>query len=65
LPLYRQHQRLADAGIEVTRRGDQPGERAASLLEPVYQAQLDSIRQSRVKAMDETPIKAGPRARAR
>jgi transposase len=29
------------------------------LLEPVYDAQLDSIRHSRVKAMDETPIKAG------
>ena len=32
---------------------------SASLLEPIYAAQLDSIRASRVKAMDETPIKAG------
>ena len=60
LPLYRQHRRLADAGITVSRpwltalvHG------AASLLEPIYAAQLASIRQSRVKAMDETPIKAG------
>ena len=32
---------------------------SASLLEPIHAAQLDSIRTSRVKAMDETPIKAG------
>jgi len=31
----------------------------ASLLEPIHAAQLASIRSSRVKAMDETPIKAG------
>ncbi len=30
-----------------------------SLLNPIYEAQLASIRASRVKAMDETPIKAG------
>jgi transposase len=60
LPLYRQHQRLADAGIEVSRAWlTRLVHRAAALLEPIYEAQLDSIRQSRVKAMDETPIKAG------
>ena len=32
---------------------------AAALLVPIYEAQLASIRASRVKAMDETPIKAG------
>jgi hypothetical protein len=32
---------------------------AAALLEPIYDAQLAAIRRSRVKAMDETPIKAG------
>jgi hypothetical protein len=32
---------------------------AGRLLEPIYQAQLESIRASRVKTMDETPIKAG------
>ena len=30
-----------------------------SLLAPIYDAQFESIRASRVKAMDETPIKAG------
>ncbi len=29
------------------------------MLAPIYAAQFDSVRQSRVKAMDETPIKAG------
>ena len=59
-PLYRQHQRLADNGIKVTRPWlTQLTHAALSLLEPVFAAQLDSIRTSRVKAMDETPIKAG------
>jgi hypothetical protein len=34
-------------------------QRAAELLEPLYQALLSSILQSQVLAMDETPIKAG------
>lgn len=34
-------------------------QQAAQLLEPIYTAQLDSIRTSRVITMDETPIKAG------
>jgi transposase len=60
LPLYRQHQRLTDAGITVSRAWlTQLAQQGASLLEPIYEAQLDSIRASRVKAMDETPIKAG------
>ena len=59
-PLYRQHQRLADNGIKVSRPWlTQLTHAALSLLEPVFTAQLDSIRRSRVKAMDETPIKAG------
>lgn len=32
---------------------------AVSLVEPIFNAQLDSVRRSRVIAMDETPIKAG------
>jgi transposase len=32
---------------------------SVSLFEPIYDALLDSIRSSRVKAMDEAPIKAG------
>jgi hypothetical protein len=34
-------------------------QQAAQLLQPIYEAQFDSIRMSRVKAMDETPINAG------
>ena len=61
LPLYRQHQRLRDAGIQVSRAWlTQLMQSTAALLEPIYSAQLESIRASRVKAMDETPIKAGP-----
>ena len=60
LPLYRQHQRMTDAGINVSRPWlTQLVQQGAALLEPIYEAQFDSIRKSRVKAMDETPIKAG------
>jgi transposase len=60
LPLYRQHQRLRDSGITVSRPWlTQLAQRTISLLEPIYEAQFVSIRTSRVKAMDETPIKAG------
>ena len=60
MPLYRQHQRLADAGFKLSRPWlSQLVQQAAGLLEPIYAAQLASIRASRVKAMDETPIKAG------
>jgi transposase len=60
LPLYRQHQRLLDAGFNLSRQWlTQLVQQAAQLLEPVYAAQFDSIRASRVKVMDETPIKAG------
>jgi len=60
LPLHRQHQRLGDAGIRVSRPWlTQLVQRVTGLLEPIYDAQFASIRGSRVKAMDETPIKAG------
>jgi transposase len=60
LPLYRQHQRLTDSGITVSRPWlTQIAQRTIGLLEPIYEAQFASIRASRVKAMDETPIKAG------
>lgn len=59
-PLYRQHQRLGDNGIRVSRPWlTQLTHAALALLEPVFTAQFDSIRASRIKAMDETPIKAG------
>lgn len=60
LPLYRQHQRLAAQGITVSRPWlTQVSQDSIRLLEPIYDALFASIRQSRVKAMDETPIKAG------
>ena len=59
-PLYRLHQRLADEGIRVSRHWlTELAHRAGALLEPIYEAQFQSVRESRVKAMDETPIKAG------
>ena len=60
LPLYRQHQRLAASGISVSRPWlTQISQKAISLLVPIYAAQYASVLESRVKAMDETPIKAG------
>lgn len=60
LPLHRQHQRLEAAGIRVSRPWlTQLVQRVTGLLEPIYDAQFTSIRESRVKAMDETPVKAG------
>lgn len=60
LPLHRQHQRLQAAGFRVSRQWlTQLMQAAASLLEPIYEAQLAAVLASRVKAMDETPIKAG------
>jgi transposase len=60
LPLYRQHQRLLGAGIAVSRPWlTQQVLAVALLLAPIVAAQLAAIRACRVKAMDETPIKAG------
>jgi transposase len=60
LPLYRQHQRLTQAGIRLSRGTlTQWVQRAAELLEPIYHALLSSILLSQVLAMDETPVKAG------
>jgi transposase len=60
LPLYRQHQRLEAAGITVSRQWlTQLVHRCGDLLTPIFNALIESIRKSRVKIMDETPIKAG------
>jgi len=60
-PLYRQHQRMRDCGINVSRPWlTQLMQSTVALIEPIHDAQFASIRTSRVKAMDETPIKAGP-----
>ena len=60
LPLYRQHQRLESAGINVTRGWlSQLVHRCGDLLEPIFEALVDFIRKSRIRIIDETPIKAG------
>jgi len=60
LPLYRQHQRLQAAGLRVSRQWlTQLMQTAVMLLEPIHDAQRAAVLGSRVKAMDETPIKAG------
>lgn len=62
LPLYRLHQRLIDAGITVSRPWlTQLAQKNIALLEPIHDAQLQSVCSDRVIAMDETPIKAGRR----
>jgi len=60
LPLYRQHQRLRDAGITLSRATlTHYVRRSIGLLCPIYDAQWRHMLQSKVLAMDETPIKAG------
>ena len=66
LPLYRQHQRLADGGIVVSRSSlNTWASRAIDLLEPICRAQNANVLQSRVLAMDETSIKAGRKAKGK
>jgi transposase len=53
LPLYRQHQRLTDAGITLSRSTlTNVVRRAIDLLYPIADAQLASILESKVLAMD-------------
>jgi len=60
LPLYRIHQRMVAEGLRVSRSWPtELVQRSILLLSPIYTAQFESIRQSRVLTMDETPIKAG------
>jgi len=66
LPLYRQHQRLRQCGIEIARATlTNLSSRAIDLLEPIFDAQFEHILQSRVLAMDETPIKAGRKSKGK
>jgi len=66
LPLYRQHQRLRACGIDVSRSSlSNWVHRTAELLGPIYAAQLGSVLASRVLAMDETPIRAGRKAKGK
>ncbi len=65
LPLYRQHQRIQQAGITLSRSTlTNLVKRAIDLLRPIVDAQTDNVLRSRVLAMDETPIKAGHQGRA-
>ena len=60
LPLYRQHQRLAAAGVHIARSTlTLLLQRAAMLLQPINEAMTRSVLASKVLLMDETPIKAG------
>ena len=59
-PLHRQHQRMGSNGVTVSRPWlTQIAHITLELLRPVHQAQLQSVRGSRVITMDETPVKAG------
>jgi transposase len=66
LPLYRQHQRVRQAGIRLSRGTlTQWVQRAIELVEPIYYALLSLILQSQVLTMDETPVKAGRRVKGK
>ena len=66
LPLYRQHQRLRDAGITLSRSTlIYWTSRAIDLLAPITAAQSAHVLASRVLAMDETSIKAGREAKGK
>lgn len=60
LPLYRQHQRMAAAGIRLARSTlTNWVHQTADLLRPIYEGQLFSVVSGEIVTMDETPIRAG------
>lgn len=60
LPLYRQHQRLQEAGIKIARSSLVNWcTKAALLLEPIVDAQFRHLLTSSVLGMDEVPLKVG------
>ena len=60
LPIYRQHQQVSDQGFTVSRPWlTQLIQQTLELCRPIYEAQFESILQSHLITMDETPIKAG------
>jgi transposase len=66
LPLYRQHQRMLDSGITISRATlINWMHKGIALLKPIYQAQLKSIIDSAVLAMDEVPMKAGRKSKGK
>ncbi len=60
LPLHRQHQPIALSSITLS-RASLTGwvKRTIELLRPIHQALLASVLQSKILAMNETPVKAG------
>lgn len=59
LPLYRQHQQLSAAGIQLSRATlTNLTQRAIELVRPIVVELLINVLESKVLAMDETPIKA-------
>lgn len=66
LPLYRQHQRMLDSGVRVSRATLINWiNKGIELLKPIYQAQWRHILQSKVLAMDEVPMKAGRKGKGK
>ena len=66
LPLYRQHQRMLDSGVRVSRSTlINWMNKGIELLKPIYQAQWRHILQSKVLAMDEVPMKAGRKGKGK
>ena len=60
LPLHRQHQRLLQAGIQLSRSSlSNWAGRSIDLLRPIVAAMRQSVLSGQVVAMDETPLKAG------
>jgi transposase len=66
LPLYRQHQRMKAAGVNVSRGHlTKLTHRTLELLEPIYYAVLSSVITAEFVSMDETPIKASRREKGK
>jgi transposase len=66
LPLYRQHQRMEQAGVKLSRTTPlNLGQRAIDLLEPIVNAMWRKMLLDRILAMDETPIKAGRKSKGK
>ena len=60
MPLYRQHQRLEQAGVYLDRGTlTRLTHRVGELLEPVYHAMLSSVLLSQLLTVDESPTRAG------
>ncbi|WP_220783746.1 IS66 family transposase, partial [Shewanella sairae] len=64
--LYRQHQRMLDSGVQVSRATlINWVKRGIELLTPIYQAMLKHILLSSILAMDEVTMKAGLKSKGK